>query len=164
MMHFEGERSMLKTFSKGAIALALLLSWEPAFAQEKADLAAVLRKLNDIEKRIDDMDKRYEIRFTKIEEEFKRVDERFNSLEAKMDIKLEAMRGRIDAVNQRIDDKFNLIVGLLGIIAAFLALPYLPKILEKYKVQKDRKEDVSHLQEQIDQIKSQLSRLAEQRR
>jgi len=159
---------MLKKFTKGALTLALLLSWEPALAQEKADLAAVLRKLNDIEKGIDDMDKRYEIRFTKIEikidAEFKRVDERFNSIEAKMDIKLDAIGGRIDAVNQRIDDKFNLIVGLLGIIAAFLALPYLPKILERYKVQKERKEDISRLQEQIDQIKTQLSRLAEQSR
>jgi uncharacterized coiled-coil DUF342 family protein len=153
---------MLKLFTMTATALALLLSWESGAAQEKADISTVLRKLNEIDARIDDMDKRYEIRFTKIEAEFRRIDERFNGIEAKFDAKLDATNGRIDAVNQRIDDKFNLIVALLGIIAAFLALPYLPRLLERYKVQKDRKEDISRLQEQIDQIKAHLSRIAGQ--
>jgi hypothetical protein len=78
-------------------------------------------------------------------------------LEQKFDERFNAVEIRIGAVNQRIADKFNLIVGLLGLIAAFLALPYIPKLFERYKVRAERKEDLLRLQEQIDQIKAQLA-------
>jgi predicted nucleic acid-binding Zn-ribbon protein len=118
-----------------------------ASAQEKDANAAVLQKLSEIENRLNDMDKRYEIRFVRIEERYKSLEEKINALDTKLDIK-------IGAVNQRIDDKFNLIVGLLGLIAAFLALPYIPKFLERYKAQSERKEDIQRLQEQINELKA----------
>jgi len=129
----------------GLMVAALLFSANTTFAQDKAMQAAILQKLSEIESRINDMDKRYEIRFTKLEERFNTVDEKFNRLEDK-----------IEAVNQRIDDKFNLIVGLLGIIAAFLALPYLPKLLERFKI----KNNEQKLQSEIDELKTQMAQLA----
>ena len=129
------------------MASAWLFLWLPASAQEKSFQTAVLDKLTEIDKRLNEMDKRYEIRFANIEAEFKRIDERFNTVEVK-----------IQAVNQRIDDKFNLILGMLGLIAAFLALLFIPKFLERYKASAENKKDVRHLQEQIDQLKAQLAR------
>jgi hypothetical protein len=134
---------MVKLPSFMLILVALFGFWNTTAAQEKDFQTAVLQKLNEIDKRIDEMDKRYEVRFTKIEE-------KLNGLESRLDIKIES-------VNQRIDDKFNLLVGLLGLIAAFLALPYIPKFLERYKVHSERKEDIQHLQEQINELKAQLS-------
>jgi tetrahydromethanopterin S-methyltransferase subunit G len=106
----------------GLIFVTLLFSWDNSHAQDKAFQTAVLQKLNEfdakfnaLENRLDEMDKRFEIRFTRLEE-------RMNTLEVK-----------IEAVNQRIDDKFNLIVGLLGLVAALLALPYAPKLFERFK-------------------------------
>jgi len=54
-----------------------------------------------------------------------------------------------------IDDKFNLIVGLLAIIAAFLALPYAPKLLERFKI----KNDAQKLQSELDQLKTEMAQL-----
>ena len=132
----------LKTFR--ITVAALLLSGSIAHAQEQSTQAAILQKLaeidsrlNDLDKRLNDMDKRYEIRFAQIDERFNRVED------------------KIAAVNQRIDDKFNLIVALLGIIAAFLALPYAPKWLDRFKA----KGESQRLQERIDQIKAQIEQL-----
>lgn len=137
---------MIKLFSFVLILVALFGAWDTAMAQDKDFQTAVLQKLNEmdnrfkeIEIRLSEMDKRYEVQFA-------RIDERFNNLDIK-----------IQAVNQRFDDKFNLIVGLLGLIFAFLALPYIPKLLERYKVQAAYKEDIQRLQEQINELKSQRS-------
>ena len=132
---------MRKFITFGLLVAALLFSANPTLAQDKATQAAILQKLSDIESRINDMDKRYEIRFATLET---KLDERFN-----------AVNIRIDAVNQRIDDKFNLIVGLLGIIAAFLALSYLPKLLERFKI----KNNEQKLQSEIDEMKTQIAQL-----
>ncbi len=96
-------------------------------------------RFNEIENRLNEMDKRFEIRFTKLEESFHRLED------------------KIAAVNTRIDDKFNLLVGLFGLIAAFLALPYMPKFFNRFKTPPDSKETLQRLQEQIDQLKAQLS-------
>jgi DNA repair exonuclease SbcCD ATPase subunit len=139
---------MLRSLRFGFAVAALFFFWSPASAQERATQAVVLQKLNEMD-----------LRFAKIETEFKRLDERFNTVEVKIDAINRRIDDKIEAVNQRIDDKFNLIIGLLGLIAAFLALPYIPKILERYKMRAERKEDIQRLQEQIDQIKSQLAQL-----
>lgn len=147
-------------FLPWGLILMLLLFWDTSPAQDKAWQTEVLQKLNILENRINDlgnrlneMDKRYEVRFTKIEERFNTVDERFNRLEDK-----------IEAVNQRIDDKFNLIVFLLGFVVTLLALPYVPKLFERFRIRIERKEESQQvqelrqeLQEQINQIKAQLA-------
>lgn len=122
---------MRKFITFGLIAVALLCNANAISAQDKATQAAILQKLSDIESRLSEMDKRLGIVETKL-------DERFN------------------AVNQRIDDKFNLIVGLLAIIAAFLALPYAPKLLERFKI----KNNEQKLQGEIDELKTQMAQLA----
>jgi hypothetical protein len=96
------------------IAVAPIFFWDTSLAQDKAFQETVQQKLNELEKRLDEMDKRYEIRFA-------RIDEKFNRLEDK-----------IAAVNTRIDDKFNLIIGLLGLLATLLALPYVPKLFQSH--------------------------------
>lgn len=144
---------MVKLPSFMLMLVALFGVWNAAPAQEKDFQTAVLQKLNEIDsrineldKRIDEMDKRYEIRFTKIEERFNTIDERFNNLDTK-----------IGAVNQRIDDKFNLLSWLLGLVVALLALPHVQKLFEKYKEKTEYKKDLQHIQEQIDELKAQLS-------
>jgi len=136
----------------GLMVVALLSCCNVTLAQDKTAQAAILQKLADIESRLNDMDKRYEVRFSILET---KLDERLNALETKLDERFNAVNIRIDAVNQRIDDKFNLIVGLLAIIAAFLALPYAPKLLERFKF----KNDAQRLQGEIDQLKTQVAQL-----
>jgi chaperonin cofactor prefoldin len=127
------------------LTFILLIGASPFFsglarAQEQSAQMAVLQKLSDIENRLNEMDKRYEIRFATLEGEIKR------------------MQDKIEAVNTRIDEKFNLIVGLLGIIVALLALPYVPKVLERFKVRSENREEILRLQQQIEQIKTQLAK------
>lgn len=131
----------------GLTAAILLCRESTGFAQDKAFQDAVLQKLNELEKRLDDMDKRYEVRFTRIETT---LDERFNRLQ-----------DRIDAVNVRIDDKFNLMIGLLGLLAALLALPYVPKLFDRFKAPPQTKEDIRRLEKQIEQIQQQLTQLSQ---
>ncbi|MDZ7360851.1 MAG: hypothetical protein ONB46_09010 [candidate division KSB1 bacterium] len=137
-----GEIRRRRLFAFGLIFAALFFFWNTALAQDKAFQTEVLQKLKEIanrfnalEIRLNDMDKRYEVRFATLET-------------------------KLEAVNQRIDDKFNLIVGLLGLLAALLALPYAPKLLERFKAPPDSKKDVQRLQEQIEQIKTQLAQLS----
>ncbi len=138
----------------GFVIAALFSFGDTALAQDQAFQTAVLKKLDELdgkisslENRLNDMDKRYEVRFTMLES---KLDERFNALNI-----------RIDAVNQRFDDKFNLLVGLLALVAAFLALPYAPKLLERFKAPRPNKEELQSLKEQIEQIKTQLAQLAQ---
>jgi len=128
----------------GLMVVALLSCGNTALAQDKAAQAAILQKLADIESRL-----------TNIESRLHDMDKRLTTLETKFDERFNAVNIRIDAVNQRIDDKFNLIVGLLAIIAAFLALPYAPKLLERFKF----KNDAQRLQGEIDQLKTQIAQL-----
>jgi archaellum component FlaC len=134
----------------GLISAALIFCWDTSHAQDKTFQTEVLQKLNELDgkinelsNRLNEMDKRYEVRFTAIE------------------AKLEAVNQRIDAVNQRIDDKFNLIVGLLTILVAILALPAVPKLLERFKAPPQSKEDIQRLENQIEQIKTQLAQLSQ---
>ncbi len=124
-------------------AAILLCRESAAFAQDKAFQQTVLQKLDALEKRLDEMDKRYEIRFTKIE------------------ATLDRLQDKIDAVNVRLDDKFNLMIGLLGLLVALLALPYVPKLFERFKGPPQTKEDIIRLEKQIEQIQQQLSRLSQ---
>jgi tetrahydromethanopterin S-methyltransferase subunit G len=144
---------MVKLLSFMLVLVALFSVWNTAAAQEKDFQAAVLQKLDEINKRIDEMDKRYEIRFTKIEERFNTIDERFNTI----DERFNNIDTKIGAVNQRIDDKFNLLSWLLGLIVALLALPHVQKIFEKSKEKTEYQKDLQHIQEQIDELKAQLS-------
>jgi len=148
---------MRRFMAFGLIFVALFFRWDTSRAQDKAFQTAVLQKLNELdgkinaldakisalEKRLDEMDKRFEIRFTKLEE-------KMNTLEVK-----------IGATNQRIDDKFNLIVGLLGLVAALLALPYVPKLFERFKAPPQNQEDIRRLEQQIEQMKTQLAQLSQ---
>ncbi|GEM_PF-2291726 len=134
---------MRKNLTFGLALAALLFLSNTTQAQDKAFQTEVLQKLKEIdnrfnalENRLHDMDKRYEVRFATIET-------------------------KLEAVNQRIDDKFNLIVGLLGLLlAALLALPYAPKLLERFKAPSENKRDMQRMQEQIEQIKAQLAQLS----
>ncbi|MDZ7360323.1 MAG: hypothetical protein ONB46_06305 [candidate division KSB1 bacterium] len=133
---------MRKNLTFGLAFAALFFLWDTAHAQDKAFQAEVLQKLKEIdnrfnalENRLNDMDKRYEVRFATLET-------------------------KLEAVNQRIDDKFNLIVGLLGLLAALLALPYAPRLLERFKAPPDNKKEFQRIQEQIEQIKAQLAQLS----
>jgi septal ring factor EnvC (AmiA/AmiB activator) len=141
---------MRRFLTFGLISVALLCCRSTTFAQDKAFQDAVLQKLNDLEKRLDEMDKRYEIRFARIEERFNTVDERFNRIQDK-----------IEAVNVRIDDKFNLMIGLLGLFAALLALPYVPKLFERFRSPPQAREDIARLEKQIEQIQKQLMQLSQ---
>jgi DNA repair exonuclease SbcCD ATPase subunit len=141
---------MRKFMIFGLISVALLFFWDISHAQDKDFQTAVLQKLNELDgkinelsNRLNEMDKRYEVRFTALE------------------AKLEAVNQRIDSVNQRIDDKFNLIVGLLSLVVAFLALPFVPKLFERFKAPPDSKEDILRLEKQIEQIKTQLAQLSQ---
>jgi len=141
---------MRKFITFGLIFVSLLFFCDTSHAQDKDFQTAVLQKfdalekrLDDLDKRLDEMDKRFEIRFTRLEE-------RMNTLEVK-----------IEAVNQRIDDKFNLIGYLLGLLAAILALPSIPKLLERFKAPPQSKEDLQRLEKQIEQINTQLAQLTQ---
>jgi len=145
---------MRKLLSRGLMLVALLFFSNATRAQDKATQAAILQKLNEIDNQLNEMDKRFEIRFTKLEERFNTIDERFKTVEEKFN----RLEDKIAGVNTRIDDKFNLMVGLLGLIVALLALPYMPKLFERFKARPpDSKETLQRLQEQIDQLKAQLS-------
>jgi len=133
---------MRKSLTFGLAFAALLFLWDTTHAQDKAFQAEVLQKLKEIdnrfnalENRLNDMDKRYEVRFATLET-------------------------KLEAVNQRLDDKFNMIVGLLGLLAALLALPYAPKLLERFKAPPDNKKEFQRMQEQIEQIKARLAQLS----
>jgi septal ring factor EnvC (AmiA/AmiB activator) len=138
----EGKIQMRRFVIFGLISAALLCCRGAARAQDKAFQEAVLQKLNELdnkmnalEKRLDEMDKRYEVRFATLET-------------------------KLEAVNQRIDDKFNLIVGLLGLLTVLLALPYIPRLLENFRARPQNQEDIKRLEEQIEQIKKQLAQLS----
>ena len=149
-----GEIQMRKFITFGLIFVSLLFFCDTSQAQDKAFQAAVLQKFDDLENRLNKMDKRFEIRFAKLEE-------RMNTLEIKIDAVNQRLDDRFNAVNQRIDDKFNLIIGLLTILVAILALPSVPKLLERFKAPPQRKEDIQRLEKQIEQINTQLAQLTQ---
>lgn len=141
---------MRKLLMLGLVLAPLFSVVATAHAQDQSFQTRVLQKLDALDQRLDGMDKR-------LNEMDKRNEVRFTAIETK----LAAIDQRFDAVNQRIDDKFNLIVGVLTIIAAFLALPFIPKLFERVKAPAQNQEDFRRLEKEVAEIRTQLAQLSQ---
>lgn len=147
---------MCRLLTFGFIFAALFFFWDTSFSQDAAFQATVLQKLNAIDNRLDAID----TRLIALENKFSAMENRLNDMDKRYEVRFATLETKLEVVNQRIDDKFNLIVGLLGLLAALLALPYAPRLLERFKAPPDNKKEFQRIQEQIEQIKAQLAQLS----